>query len=534
MADLSSLVGHLATKLHALEPRIEASESAFESASARFDAQLMGHKVGMQAHGRTLEERAEQAEAKRRAEEEKLETWRREEEAKLESRRREEEAKLEARQKEEQQRLDAAIARRAEEDAAAAAAAERRREEEARIQAKHAEFVEQVQTELAAWKTEHAAEQVRLEELRAREQRIKERVAVTREALARAPPTIEFDVGGRQFAISSAAINDAAGSTLLARLYFEQVERGSAPKVVVDRDSTHFHLLVDYLRTGELPVVADVSEIQWLEREAGYYEVTALVALCRDAYKRLDTVKVMQLLNGLRNLSGMDMRKLDLSKVDFGSSRDAKTSLYFAQLDGANLTKAVLSNCNLKFSTLNDAVATGADFSSSEMHEAQLKNATLDGAVLSSVKGEEADFTSATLQKAKLSNATLSRAVFTSANAAGAKLPSEADWCEAERRDAGATFANPLLRLQERSLDGAVLTSVNGAKADFTPATLQEAKLSAPCWRAPSRRGRGRHVRLGDAEGCEAERRDARRRGADLGGEMPTSRRRGRGARSPC
>ena len=48
-----------------------------------------------------------------------------------------------------------------------------------------------------------------------------------------------------------------------------------------------------------------------------YYRLDELARQCEDAYKRLDTVKVVQLLNGQKNLSGMDMRKLDISKIDF-------------------------------------------------------------------------------------------------------------------------------------------------------------------------------------------------------------------------
>ena len=92
----------------------------------------------------------------------------------------------------------------------------------------------------------------------------------------------------------------------------------SAGPLRVDGDPSLFHLILSYLRRGKLPVVSDVSQLQWLEAEAEAYKLDGegeLADMCRDAYKRLDSVKVMQLLNGQRNLSGMDMRGVDLSDM---------------------------------------------------------------------------------------------------------------------------------------------------------------------------------------------------------------------------
>ena len=65
-----------------------------------------------------------------------------------------------------------------------------------------------------------------------------------------------------------------------------------------------FQLILDYLRSPEqLPIFQDATQLQWLEREASTYNLTDLVAMCRDAYKRLDAVDVMQTLNGALNLT---------------------------------------------------------------------------------------------------------------------------------------------------------------------------------------------------------------------------------------
>ena len=83
----------------------------------------------------------------------------------------------------------------------------------------------------------------------------------------------------------------------------------------VDGDPSLFNLILAYLRRGHLPVVQSVAQMQWLESEAEFLKLDELGALCRDAYKRLDTVKVVQLLNGQRNLSGMDMFRLNMVPV---------------------------------------------------------------------------------------------------------------------------------------------------------------------------------------------------------------------------
>ena len=90
------------------------------------------------------------------------------------------------------------------------------------------------------------------------------------------------------------------------------------------------------LTDGELPAVEGMAQLKWLEREARRYKIPELVAACRGAHKRLDVIDVMQLLNGQKNLSGMDMRGLTVSDIDFSDA-----SLYHAQLDGADMRRVV-------------------------------------------------------------------------------------------------------------------------------------------------------------------------------------------------
>ena len=126
--------------------------------------------------------------------------------------------------------------------------------------------------------------------------------------------------------------------------------------------------------------------------------------MCRDAYKRLDTVKVMQLLNGQRNLSGTDMRRLDLSDIDFRGS-----SMYRARVDAAILAHAMLSgkDTNLRHASFVEAQASNADFSESRLNDAKLGAATLTEASFEKAQAPNADFGKTNLDGAKLGGAGL-------------------------------------------------------------------------------------------------------------------------------
>ncbi|KAL3901489.1 MAG: hypothetical protein SGPRY_012268, partial [Prymnesium sp.] len=174
--------------------------------------------------------------------------------------------------------------------------------------------------------------------------------------------------------------------------------------VRVNGDPSLFHLILNYLRRGKLPIVTDVLQLQWLEAEAEEYKLNGegeLADLCRDAYKRLDTAKIMQLLNGQRNLSAMDMRRLDLSDIDFRGA-----SMYRqAKLGGAKLMEA----------SFVQAVALNADFGNAELGGAKLGGAKLGGASFVEAVAPKADFSKTEMPWAKLGGAKLTEASFVQA-----------------------------------------------------------------------------------------------------------------------
>jgi uncharacterized protein YjbI with pentapeptide repeats len=253
---------------------------------------------------------------------------------------------------------------------------------------------------------EHAAKMAeresRLEALATAETEFKDRLARVAAAVkGDGDQLVVLSVLGVTFSVTVSALAREPGSVLAALL----VGRGEGPLRVVG-DPSLFHLVVAYLLDGELPTVADVSQLQWLERQSKHYRLDKLMALCRDGYKRLNTVGVMQLLNGQRNLSGMDMHELDLSQIDFRGA-----SFYRARLEGADLRRCCIAgrDTSLEFCDLSDA--------------------RLDGALLSGVVAASAVFNGCSMTEVDASGASMKSASFVGANLIGASL-------------AGATISN--------------------------------------------------------------------------------------------
>jgi uncharacterized protein YjbI with pentapeptide repeats len=275
-----------------------------------------------------------------------------------------------------------------------------------------------------------AERESRLEALATAETEFKDR-------LARVAAVVEGDgdqlvvlsVLGVTFSVTVSALAREPGSVLAALL----VGRGEGPLRVVG-DPSLFHLVVAYLLDGELSTVADVSQLQWLERQSKHYRLDKLMALCRDGYKRLNTVGVMQLLNGQRNLSGMDMHELDLSQIDFRGA-----SFYRARLEGADLRRCCIAgrDTSLEFCDLSDA--------------------RLDGALLSGVVAASAVFNGCSMTEVDASGASMKSASFVGANLIGASL-------------AGATISNA-------DATGANLDRVMMAKVVATSAVFKDCSM---------------------------------------------------------
>ena len=182
---------------------------------------------------------------------------------------------------------------------------QREAEHEARVAQLQAQGLESVAERERSFEAACANERARLQALAVKEEEIQARVAEMRRLVAADGPDafVELRVGGRMFETTIGDLTRFPHSVLATLWQQHRTSKDHTGPVRVNGDPSLFHLILNHLRCpGELPIVTDVSQIQWLEREGTRYRLDELTQQCRDAYKRLDTVKVMQLLNGQRNL----------------------------------------------------------------------------------------------------------------------------------------------------------------------------------------------------------------------------------------
>ena len=239
----------------------------------------------------------------------------------------------------------------------------------------------------------HATGRQRLEKLSQREEHVENCIQAVRELVKGDPHRpIKLNVSGTMFVSDMTTICERHPNNKIARIV--GVDKGtqdpSDGSYYVNGNPTHFHLVLDYLRRGTLPVVGGMSELKWLEREAECYQLEELAELCRGSHKRLDVIDVMQLLNGQKNLSGMDMHGLTLSDIDFSSA-----SLYHAQLDDNNMQRIVAHKANFRGASMRGADLSGADLSGADLRDCDLTNAILSrsnltDALMGGANGERA------------------------------------------------------------------------------------------------------------------------------------------------
>jgi uncharacterized protein YjbI with pentapeptide repeats len=150
------------------------------------------------------------------------------------------------------------------------------------------------------------------------------------------------------------------------------------------------------------------------------------------------------------------------------SSKDETIDLSNANLSGANLNKADLSESNL----------SGAILSGVNLSEANLSKVNLSGAILSGVNFNKAILIEANFSGANLSKAILSRANLSGANLRGANL-SEAILDGAKFLNRANLYRADLngADLGAAILDRAYLMEANLGKAKLDGASLKEASL---------------------------------------------------------
>lgn len=229
----------------------------------------------------------------------------------------------------------------------------------------------------------------------------------------------------------------------------------------------------------------------------------AAIALAADLSVRDLTARLYQADRARPpHFSGLDLRELDLSGLDFKGATIADSNLFGADLSRADLTHAKLKGCHLDrvtiigtrfdgadlsetsilrpstFSTLAAPASEAASFAGTNLTRARLfgrfnrmsfRGAKLTGATLAPFNRTgfiehiwRSEFTGADLSNADLSGADLTYVLLSFASLRGANLSGavlrKADLSRADLTNADLTGAD----LSEADLDGAILTGARG------------------------------------------------------------------------
>ena len=126
-------------------------------------------------------------------------------------------------------------------------------------------------------------------------------------------------------------------------------------------------------------------------------------------------------LNGA-NLSEANLRDTDFSLAILSNTNLTHANLRFARFDSANLSEANLSYADLGFAVLADALLSDANLSFATLREANFYGATLSKANLSEAYLSGTNFADADLSRTDLSYAILSHAVLSNTNFSGATM----------------------------------------------------------------------------------------------------------------
>lgn len=182
------------------------------------------------------------------------------------------------------------------------------------------------------------------------------------------------------------------------------------------------------------------------------------------------------------DLSGRNLREVDLSEVYLTNANLSKSELQganftLASLDGADLREAHLCSTNFFDANMNRIKIDGADLSGASLREASLQHTDFRSVNLSGVTLRQASLQNCDLRKTNLYEANLFGAVFTksklqSANLQRASLGSalfiDSDLSRVNLDNADLKHAN----LTYTDLSGAMFKYANLQEADLTGAKL--------------------------------------------------------------
>uniref|UniRef100_A0A6N2KQR0 CS domain-containing protein n=1 Tax=Salix viminalis TaxID=40686 RepID=A0A6N2KQR0_SALVM len=229
--------------------------------------------------------------------------------------------------------------------------------------------------------------------------------------------------GGKKFCTTIDTLTQREPDSMLAAMFSGRHTVSEDPDkgyVFIDRDGKHFRHILNWLRDGVVPTLADAAYSE-LMREAVYYQLLGLVEGINSVLTKrregdeldaeLTRADIIKCIQYNKDLSYVDFSYACLKNVFF-SRANLQCAKFRGRCEftGANLRGALLAGANLKSANLQDACLVdcsfcGADLSSAHLQTADLTNANLEGANL-----EGANLKGAKLNNANLKGANLQRA----------------------------------------------------------------------------------------------------------------------------
>jgi len=240
----------------------------------------------------------------------------------------------------------------------------------------------------------------------------------------------------------------------------------------IDRKGDLFGLILQWLRTGKVPIIEDEKQLLELLEEAKFFKLNELIDVLTH-YQLVMTNNRFCMIFKPAQLLNFDLRQLSLVGAQLPSSHFRGCNMSGMDLSGIDLRKSILSNVNMSMSKLNYANLTDCLLLDSNLIGSNLSGANLSSANLSSANLSEANLSDANLSGANLSGAILNGANLLNSNLSGANV-SDACFDKANLRGINLSGVN----LQNRNFTGVDLSSSNLSNSNLCGANLSGANLN--------------------------------------------------------
>jgi uncharacterized protein YjbI with pentapeptide repeats len=287
---------------------------------------------------------------------------------------------------------------------------------------------------------ELAALEQRIEEIRTALEAKKAKEAAFMEKLEKAQQGyIELNVGGIRYTTSRATLarypQSMLESLVSGRFALKPMADGS---VFIDRDGTHFGLLLNAMRTGVLSFPPGFVDYKALASEVEFYQLPFDVPRARGNgpikadFTRSQFCQLLAATTEHKDFSGLRFCGLDLSGLRLFGETVASTGGFRVRLVGCDFSGSTLSHIRCQEVHLSQCSFVGADLTGAyfescsmvacEFDEADLSTATLARCNLDKSSFEDADLSNANVTGCTLTNANLTRACLDKTNLTGSAL----------------------------------------------------------------------------------------------------------------